>query len=85
MSKDSSFNSCDCDMFTRPSRLRNVFTRCSDVVTNSVLLTYAEVDKERVRITHGKFYFLFSITYRNKKVTIIWLSLRNTRKEFGKN
>ena len=72
-------------MFTRPSRLRNVFTRCSDVVTNSVLLTYAEVDKECVRITHGKFYFLFSITYRNKKVTIIWLSLRNTRKEFGKN
>ena len=48
--KDSQFNSCDCDMFTRPKQLRNVFTRCSDCVTNSVLLTYAEVDKECVRI-----------------------------------
>jgi len=49
-SKDSGLNSCDCDMFTRPNRLRNVFTRCSDVVTNSVLLTYAEVDKNLEKI-----------------------------------
>ena len=47
--KDSSFNSCDCDMF-RPTRMRNIFTRCSDCFTNSVLLTYAEVDKECIQL-----------------------------------
>lgn len=52
--KDSSLNSCDCDMFTKPRQLRNIFARCSDCVTNSVLLTYAELDKNLEKLQNEK-------------------------------
>ena len=47
--KDETMNSCDCDMF-RPFRLRNIFPRCSDCVTNSLFLTYADADKDQITL-----------------------------------